>query len=149
MSGEHMSKEIIYEKKYPRIDPMVELKNSTQERVDDPKEPIPTFEEIMKKIQTNTTYVLMPERIKGSEEFIQTAIEISKLYELDTRIERRFDHISVIYSFDCCGGLRYINQVFKMADQFSFFTDIHDRDITISFDYFTHASVRNGRIVSP
>jgi len=144
-----MNKEIIYEKKYPRIDPMEELKNCTQEIDDEPKGPIPTFEEIMQKIQANTTYVLMPERIKDSEEFIRTAIEISKLYELDTRIERRFDHISVTYSFDCCGGLRYINQVFKMADQFSFFTNINGRDITISLDYFTHASVRNGRIVSP
>lgn len=49
MSGEHMSKEIIYEKKYPRIDPREELKNSTQEIADDPKGPIPTFEEIMQK----------------------------------------------------------------------------------------------------
>ena len=42
-----------------------------------------------------------------------------------------------------------IGRVFRMADQFSFFKDINGRDITISMDFFTHAVVRNGRIVNP
>lgn len=103
-----MSVEIIYEKKYPRIDPMEEMKQIELEMADEPEEPTPSFEEIMQKIQENTTYVLMPERIKASENFIQAAIEVSELYELDTKIERHFDHISVNYSFNCCGGLRYL-----------------------------------------
>ena len=92
-----MSVEIIYEKKYPRIDPMEEMKQIELEMADEPEEPTPSFEEIMQKIQANTTYVLMPERIKASEDFIQAAIEVSELYELDTKIERHFDHISVNY----------------------------------------------------
>lgn len=139
-----MSVEIIYEKKYPRIDPMEEM-----EMANEPEEPTPTFEEFMCKMQASTTYVLMPERIKASEGFIRTAIEVSELYKLDTKIERHFDHISVNYSFDCCGGLRDINRVFGMADQTSFFKDIYGWDITISLDFFTHASLRNGRVVSP
>ena len=93
-----MSVEIIYEKKYPRIDPIEEMKQIELEMADEPEEPTPSFEEIMQKIQANTTYVLMPERIKASEDFIQAAIEVSELYELDTKIERHFDHISVNYS---------------------------------------------------
>lgn len=104
-----MSVEIIYKKKYLRIDPMEELKRVEMEAADELEQPRPTFDEIMQKIYANTTYVLMPERIKASEEFIQTAIEVSELYELDTKIERHLDHISVNYSFDCCGGLRDIN----------------------------------------
>ncbi len=104
-----MSVEIVYEKKYPRIDPMEEMKQIEIEMADEPKEPNPSYEEMMQKIQANTAYVLMPERIKASEDFIQTAIEVSELYELDTKIERHLDHISVNYSFDCCGGLRDIN----------------------------------------
>ena len=95
-----MSVEIVYEKKYPRIDLMEEMEQIKREMANEPEEPTSTFEEFMQKIQTNTTYVLIPERIKASEEFIQTAIEVSELYELDTRIERHFDHISVTYSFD-------------------------------------------------
>ena len=144
-----MNKETIYEKTYPRIDAVKEMLQIEQEMADESNEPVPSFEEIMQKIQANTTYVVMPERIKNSEKFIQMAIEVSELYELDTRIDRHFDHISVTYSFDCGGGLQEINRVFGMADQFSFFTNIHGRDITVSLDYFTHATVRNGRIVSP
>lgn len=144
-----MSVEIVYEKKYPRIDPMEEMKQTELDMADEPKEPTPSFEEIMQKIQENTTYVLMPERIKASEDFIRVAIEVSELYELDTKIERHFDHISVDYSFNCCGGLRDINRVIGMADQSSFFKDIIGWDITISLDFFTHAVVRNGRVVAP
>lgn len=144
-----MSKETIYEKTYPRIDAVKGMLQIEQEMAGKSNEPAPSFEEIMQKILTNTTYVVMPERIKNSEKFIQMAIEVSELYELDTRIDRHFDHISVTYSFDCGGGLQEINRVFGMADQFSFFTNIHGRDITVSLDYFTHATVRNGRIVSP
>lgn len=144
-----MSVEIIYEKKYPRIDPMEEMKQIELEMADESEEPAPSFEEVMQKIQANTTYVLMPERLIASEEFIRSAIEVSELYELDTRIVRHLDHVSVDYSFDCCGDLRDINQVFGMADRFSFFKDIFGRDITISLDFFTHAVVRNGRVVAP
>lgn len=144
-----MSVEIIYEKKYPRIDPMEEMKQIELEMADEPEEPTPSFEEIMQKIQENTTYVLMPERIKASEDFIRAAIEVSELYKLDTKIERHFDHTSVDYSFNCCGGLRDINKVIGMADQSSFFKDIFGWDITISLDFFTHAVVRNGRVVAP
>jgi len=69
-----MSVEIVYEKKYPRIDPMEEMKQIELDMADEPKEPTPSFEEIMQKIQENTTYVLMPERIKASEDFIRVAI---------------------------------------------------------------------------
>jgi len=144
-----MSVEIIYEKKYPRIDPMEEMKQIEAEMADEPEEPTPTFDEIMAKIQANTTYVLMPERIKASEDYIRVAIEVSELYELDTKITRHFDRITVNYSFDSCGGLRDINRVFGMADEVAFFKDIYGWDITVSLDFFTHATVRNGRVVAP
>lgn len=144
-----MSVEIIYEKKYPRIDPMEEMKQIELEMVDEPEQSTPAFSEMMEKIYADTTYVLIPERAKASEEFIRVAIEVSELYELDTKIERHPDHISVNYSFNCCGGLRDINQVFGMADQFSFFKDIFGWDITVSLDFYTRAVVRNGRVVAP
>ena len=147
--GERVSVEVIYEKKYLHIDSVDEMKQIGLEIADEPEERLSSFEEMMEKICINTTYVLMPERVRASREFVRAAIEISKLYELDTRIERRLDHISVNYSFDCGGGLRDINRLFGMADQVSFFKNINGRDITISLDFYTHAVVRNGRIASP
>ena len=144
-----MSVEIVYEKKYPRIDPMEDMKQIELEMADEPKEPTPSFEEIMQKIQESTAYVLMHERIKASEDFIRAAIVVSEMHELDTKIERHLDHISVDYSFNCCGGLRDIKRVIGMADQPSFFKEIFGRNITISLDFFTHAVVRNGSVVAP
>ena len=144
-----MSVEIIYEKTYPHIDFAEALKEADALEVEEVKEPPPSFNEVLKKIYANTAYILMPERIKACEDFIKVAIEVSETYEIDTRIERRLDHVSVDYSFDCGGGMHDIGKVFGMADQFSFFKDINGRDITISMDFFTHAVVRNGRIVNP
>lgn len=147
-----MNPEIIYEKKYPQINLTEEMKRIEQKvakEPKEPKEPVPSIEELLQKLQANTTYVLMPERIKAGEKFIKTAIEVSELYQLDTRIERHFDHICVTYSFDCCGAMRNINRVFGMADQFAFFKDIHGFDITVSCDFFTHTAIRNGMVISP
>lgn len=144
-----MLAEIIYEKKYPHIDLMAELAHAEAKESRETEMHMATFDEMMEKTYANTTYILIPERIESSKKFIQTAIEVSALYKLDIRIERHVDHISVDYSFHCGGGMREINRVFGMADQFSFFKDIFGRDITISMDYFTHAVVRNGRIVAP
>lgn len=74
---------------------------------------------------------------------------LSELYELDTKIECHLNHISVNYSFNCCGGMRDINRVFGRADPFSFFKDIYGWDITVSLDFYTHAVVRNDRAVAP
>lgn len=144
-----MSIEIIYEKKYPRIDPIEEITKTKMEMGNRGNLPMPSFSDFMNKILSDTTYVLLPERIEASSEFIRTAIEVSELYELDTKIERHIDHISVSYSFDCCGGLRDINRVFGMADEFAFFKNIHGWDITVSFDFYTHAVLRNGMIMYP
>lgn len=149
LRGKPMSEEVIYEKRYPHIDPMEEWSQVEIDGADESEQPNPTFDEIMQKIYGDTTYVLMPERTKASEEFVRAAIEVAELYELDTKITRHVDHICVDYSFDCGGGMRDINRVFGMADQFSFFKDIFGRDITVSLDFFTHAVVRNGRIVAP
>lgn len=36
-----------------------------------------------------------------------------------------------------------------MADEFALFKDIYGWDITVSLDFYTHAVVRNGRVVAP
>jgi len=45
--------------------------------------------------------------------------------------------------------MRDINLVLGMADEFAFFKDIHIWNITVSLDFYTHAAVRNGRVVAP
>lgn len=144
-----MSVEIIYEKKYPHSRPKEKTQQEEIEVSAESDRLMLTFDEIYAKMTEDVTYVLIPERIKSSEEFVQTAIEVSELCELDTKITRHINHISVSYSFNCCGGMRHINRVFAMADEFAFFKDACGWDITISIDYYTHAMVRRNRIVAP
>lgn len=75
-----MNDEVIYEKKYPCTDLMKELVQAEVDGADEPDQPNPSFDEIMQKICANTTYVLMPERTKASEEFVRAAIEVSERY---------------------------------------------------------------------
>lgn len=144
-----LNEEVIYEKKYPRTDPMEEWVMEMANKADKSQKPRQSFDEFLKQIYENTTYIPLPERIKAGEEFIRAAIDLCELYELNTIISRYYDHITVKYSFDCGGGMREMNRVFGMADRFSFFQNIFDRDITISLEFYTHRVIRNGRILAP
>ncbi len=142
-----MCEELVYEKKYPVTDLTDEyVKQMSQAFAE---RPIPEFDQIYEKAIAETTLVPIPARIKEYERFIRLAIEISKLYELSTKIVRHSSHITVNYAFPYGGGMYCIRHVFGMADTFAFFAGTDGNDITISMDYYTHAVVRNGRIVAP
>lgn len=144
-----MLEEIIYEKKYPHIDPMDEIKQLEKESENDPPVPMRSFDEVYEKIMAETMIIPIPKRIETSVGFVETAIAISELYEMDIKITRHPSHITVNFSFDCCGGIQKFQHVFGLADEFAFFNGINGYDITISMDYYTHAVIRNGRIVAP
>lgn len=146
MKGEIM--EILYEKKYSRIDPAGENGPGNGEK-EQPTADLGACEEPFPDAPRDTVCIPLPDRLRASKTFIRTAVEVSELYELDTRIERHNSHLSVSYSFDCCGALRDIRRIFAMADEFAFFRGICGRDITVSMDYYTHAVVYRGRILAP
>ncbi len=126
---------VIYEKTYPPIEwekAVIQSGNC---------QPVPAFDAFYEKIMEVPEVCLIPERIASSKIFIETAIEISVLYQLDTKIIRHYNRITVDYSFYCGGGMTYIGQVLGMADEFAFFTGIRGKDITISMDYYTHTAV--------
>ena len=144
-----MESEVIFEKKYPRVDYLAQCELAKAEIAENPNKEKLSHDEIMERIYGGLTYTLIPERIKKSEKFIREAIKISRLYELDIKILQHIDHISVDLSFDCGGAIHYINRLFGMADQFFFFKDLHDRDLTICLDFYTHTATKDGRIFSP
>lgn len=144
-----MSGVTIYKREYPRVDAVEELRRINEETLEEMPRKYPTFDEFYRKMEEATAYILIPERVESAVEFVKTAIEVSELYDLDTEIVRHDYFISVTYSFDSCGGMRDIRRVFGMADEFSFFGNINGWEFTICMDYYTHAVVRNGRIVAP
>lgn len=139
---------VVYERKYPKVDAEALYREMEEQASDETGQPS-TFNEIMAKIYSNTAYVIMPQREQECEAFIEVAIEVSELYEIDCKITNHFDHVTVNYSFDCAGNMRELKRVFSLADDYSFFAGIYDRDITVCLDYYTHAVVRNGRVIFP
>ena len=77
----------------------------------------------MNKLFKDVTFVPLPDRIKNSEKFIEMAIELSEYYEIDIIIKRYHDSINVNYYFDG-GSIRNINNLFGMADEFSYGKDV-------------------------
>lgn len=146
---------VIYEKHYshPTLEEeLKELEEYRRELEKDPDykpEPPKTFEEFYQDMMDNRTIIPIPEKIEKADEFIKLAIEISELYELDTKISEKDSCIEVNYSFDCAGDMVFLLSVFRKADSISFFTGIYGFDITISLDYYTHAVYNKERLVRP
>jgi len=141
--------EVIYEKKFPKIDiPSVEVIKKMNKSETDNAERI-TFEQIIEKIYKDVVYVFMPERKEKAKVFVEKAIEVSELYEMDICVEQHFSHISVSYYFDCGGAMKYLIDVISLADEISFFRPKDGYELIMSLDFYTHAEFRNGRQCEP
>ena len=147
---EALYEEVIYEKKFPKWEmpsdeELAEIKVDTDEL----KEHL-TFEQIIDKIYEGVEYVPMPERTEAANEFVRKAIEVSDLYEMDIKIEKRTSHISVTYYFDFSGEMKHLTDIIGMADNIAFFgRKDKEYDIVMSLDYYTHTVFKNGRQVNP
>lgn len=106
-------------------------------------------EEIEKKIEQRTTYREIPGRRHNSSVFIDIAIEVSQSYEYDIEIYESDVLVEVLLSFDSHSTAGALNQLFRMADDFSFFTGIKNREITVSMDYYIAAVCREGKQIMP
>lgn len=124
--------EIIYEKHFHKET----IEEIERERIDfveafgEDAEQAPSFDEIMKKIYSNVTYLVLPEREKMAKTFIKTAIEISNDYELDIEIEEHLSHISATYYFDCGACMGFLRRIIEMSDDISFFDHIKGFDMS-------------------
>ena len=143
-----MIEEVIYEKKFPKWE------MPTDEELDEIKtnEEVEHLihEQIIDRIYKDVVYVLMPERTEEAKAFVRKAIEVSNLYEMDIKIEKRTSHISATYYFDFGGGMKYLTDIIGMADDIAFFGRKDKAyDVVMSLDFYTHAVCRNGLQVSP
>lgn len=138
--------EIIYKKQFHR-EPIDETEPEVANFTDSGN--APSFDEIMKEIYSNVTYLVLPGREKKARNFIQKAIEISNDYELDIEIREHLSHISVTYTFDCCAGMGFLKSIIEMADDISFFDHIGVYDLVMSLDFYTKAVFKRGRLIQP
>lgn len=71
----------------------------------------------------------MPDRIKGEKSYIAKAIEVSELYEVDTKIMTHNSFVSVEFSFDSTGCMGFLKALVSMADDIAFFTGMRNPQI--------------------
>lgn len=147
-----MGGEVIFEKRYPKVvndtlmavaETMVET--MVKDLTGDPER----REARLGRALADRVLVPLPQRRKSAEAFIQTAREVSELYELDVKVVKYFDHITVTYYFNAGGGLRYLRDVIRYADELSFFANSMGYEIVLSIDHYTHAVFRGGRRIYP
>ena len=144
-----MREKLIYQCRYPRID---YIKQDDPENEDAEKESelkTSGANDFYKAICARTQYTPIPKRTKESEEFIREAIEISKLYQIDTRITQLESHIKILLAFDFGANMEYISRLFGMADRISFFKGKSEHDLAVCLKFYTHVVVKNGMSVAP
>ena len=90
----------VYSKRYPPAPETMEIihtQQSAEERVTTKK----SFDEFLRRIETESTYVLIPERIDRGKHFVALAIELSQKYEIDIDIWQKSYFIEVNLHLFC------------------------------------------------
>lgn len=145
-----MKRKVIYQKTYPELDlDEMEVLAGAEHLSADNEHSAPSFDEFIKRMYQDTVYWLIPERVKTANEFINRAIKLSKIYEIDTKIIQHDAHITVDYFFDSCAGMGFLKELIQYADDITFFTNTRGHEIQLSMEYYTHAIFRNGHRVRP
>lgn len=144
-----MRSKVIYEKTFPPMEIPTDEEIEEMNLSDDEDTKQLSFDELMKKLYKDVVYVVIPGREAKAKTFIRNAIAVSELYELDIKIKHHFSHISATYSFDCGGGMKYLLDLIKTADDITFFKPSEGHDIVITLDFYTHAEYRNGHKMNP
>lgn len=132
-----MFREIIYAKHYPRnpiLEEMEEKTGNFEMHLEDVQSPIEMLEELERK----TMYIPIPGREKKKKRFIQNAIQVAEIYQMDIEIVQFTGHVSATLSFDCGAAMLEFKRIMAMGDDYSLFTNIRGHDITMSVDYYTH-----------
>lgn len=138
---------IIYEKKFPRQDWLgkakVEQNCAVAEHSAFLNKPV-TVASILEWKARNTVYFFIPGRRKAVRQFIRTAIRLSEENQIDIKIVRNFECVTVSLMFEARPGMGYLKEVTRYADDINFFANVNGYEIVMSLDCYTHAVYRHG-----
>lgn len=96
-------------------------------------------EDISRWIHKGVTYIFLPKRQQLSKSFVQKAIRLSNLYQVDIRIRSRFECIVVTYYLESGVGLGIFKNLLRLADDVSILPAKDKHKFTLSLIFFTHA----------
>lgn len=142
----------IYSKRYPTEPEIMELIH-TQKSEEEQASSQKSFDEFLHRIETESTYVPMPERIKFSKHFIALAIELSEKYKIDIDVWQKPYFIEVnLHLFCSCfpsEPTRYFAELFTLCDRFcSFILPQEPSDFTLSLEFDTHKYYLSGKLIN-
>jgi hypothetical protein len=142
----------IYSKRYlpdPEIKELMDRPQTEEER----KEVEQSFTEFMRRIDEESVFVLMPDRIEKSRRFIELAKELSQRYEVSMDIWEKTYFIQVDLHL-CCASYpgpmtRQFAELFNMCDKFSsFILKNEPSDFTLCLDFYTHEYYLSGVLMN-
>ena len=89
-------------------------------------------------------YILISGYQKAIRQFISTAIRLSEENQIDIKIVRNFECVTVSLMFEARPGMGYLKEVIRYADNINFFANVNGYEIIISLDCYTHAVYCHG-----
>lgn len=138
---------VIYEKKFPHLSVdegdhiYVESKETTSASIKQ------DTTNQTRKLFEKTVKILMPERLKGRDFFIDAAKCIAEFYEIDTAVIEYEDRLAASFRVDCNGLYSGIKGIIQLADDIGFRSD--DGGVVLNVIYYTHATYLSGRKIAP
>ena len=100
-----------------------------------------------KQLLESTVQVIMPDRVENSGFFIAMAKEIAEYYEMDTVVTEYEDRLSAEFRINCNDTYSGLKQIIELSDDICFRCD--NGDVILGTIYYTHATYRSGKQVTP
>lgn len=138
---------IIYEKKFPHLIPDDYDRIYEQADKDTVSRVRPLLPDFFKNIMENTVRVMMPERVENRGFFIAMAKEFAEKNEIDTVITEYEDRYVAEFSIDCDSITFGLKKIIDYADEI--YLRSEDGTVIVSVIYYTHATYRSGKRVTP
>ena len=138
---------ILYEKKYPHLK-VEDYDHIYDEAIKHTAEDVKRDSATMcKRVFESTVRVMMPERVENIGHFVDMAKELAEFYEIDTTVTEYEDRIVASFGVDSYCTFSGLKKIVLFSDDIGFQYD--GENIILDIFYYTHATYRSGRKISP
>lgn len=141
------SSKIIYEKKFPKI-----TREEYDQRIEDTYSELPPFrhqdsQTFVKNLLESVVRIIIPDRMENSGFFISMAKQVAEHNEIDTVITEYEDRYVAEFHIDNDSTSFGMKDLIEYADHVSF--GCKDENAVVGVIYYTHATYRSGKQVTP
>lgn len=138
---------ILYEKKCPHLK-AEDYDHIYEEAINHTLEDVKRDSAAMcKRVFESTVRVMMPERVENIGHFVDMAKELAEFYEIDTTVTEYEDRIVASFGVNSYCTFSGLKKIILFSDDIGFQYD--GEGIILSIIYYTHATYRSGRKITP